>query len=59
MHFLPTSQRIVQFSDGREPKDTDVVVYVDGAFDLFRTRALTGVAFVANAVLLNFRCWPH
>ncbi|RKP27383.1 hypothetical protein SYNPS1DRAFT_12750 [Syncephalis pseudoplumigaleata] len=34
-HFLPTSKRIVQFSDGREPKPTDKVVYVDGAFDLF------------------------
>ena len=45
MHFLPTSQRIVQFSDGREPKDTDVVVYVDGAFDLFRTRALARGCF--------------
>ncbi|KAI9228551.1 MAG: hypothetical protein DHS80DRAFT_27209 [Piptocephalis tieghemiana] len=34
-HFLPTSKRIVQFSEGREPKPTDKVVYVDGAFDLF------------------------
>ncbi|KAI8377779.1 uncharacterized protein BYT42DRAFT_571666 [Radiomyces spectabilis] len=34
-HFLPTSKRIVQFSEGREPKDTDRVVYVDGTFDLF------------------------
>ncbi|KAF7723085.1 Ethanolamine-phosphate cytidylyltransferase [Apophysomyces ossiformis] len=34
-HFLPTSKRIVQFSEGREPKETDKVVYVDGTFDLF------------------------
>ncbi|KAI7900927.1 uncharacterized protein BX663DRAFT_515734 [Cokeromyces recurvatus] len=34
-HFLPTSKRIVQFADGREPKPTDRVVYVDGTFDLF------------------------
>jgi len=34
-HFLPTSRRIVQFSEGREPKPTDKVVYVDGTFDLF------------------------
>ena len=34
-HFLPTSQRIVQFSDGKEAKSTDKVVYVAGAFDLF------------------------
>ncbi|KAI8983820.1 hypothetical protein BDB01DRAFT_790235 [Pilobolus umbonatus] len=34
-HFLPTSRRIVQFSEGREPKSTDRVIYVDGTFDLF------------------------
>ncbi|KAJ3027280.1 UNVERIFIED_CONTAM: Ethanolamine-phosphate cytidylyltransferase [Siphonaria sp. JEL0065] len=33
--FLPTSQKIVQFSEGRDAKPTDKVVYVDGAFDLF------------------------
>lgn len=38
MHFLPTSHRIVQFSDGREPKPDDTVVYVDGTFDLFRAQ---------------------
>ncbi|KAF9348646.1 Ethanolamine-phosphate cytidylyltransferase [Mortierella sp. NVP85] len=36
-HFLPTSRKIVQFSEGREPKDNDKVVYVDGTFDLFHT----------------------
>jgi len=34
-HFLPTSKKIVQFSEGREPKEGDRVVYVNGAFDLF------------------------
>lgn len=34
-HFLPTSRRIVQFSNGKEPKNGDKVVYVDGGFDLF------------------------
>ncbi|KNE64352.1 hypothetical protein AMAG_09378 [Allomyces macrogynus ATCC 38327] len=34
-HFLPTSRRIVQFSEGREPMPGDKVVYVDGDFDLF------------------------
>eukprot|EP00123_Amoebidium_parasiticum_P005577 comp16739_c0_seq1/m.15047 comp16739_c0_seq1/g.15047 ORF comp16739_c0_seq1/g.15047 comp16739_c0_seq1/m.15047 type:complete len:393 (-) comp16739_c0_seq1:586-1764(-) len=33
--FLPTSQRIVQFSEGREPQPGQRVVYVSGAFDLF------------------------
>ncbi|KAG0256782.1 Ethanolamine-phosphate cytidylyltransferase [Actinomortierella ambigua] len=36
-HFLPTSRKIVQFSEGREPKAGDKVVYVDGTFDLFHT----------------------
>ena len=33
--FLPTTQKILQFSNGRSPKPTDKVVYVAGAFDLF------------------------
>lgn len=33
--FLPSSRKIVQFSTPREPKPDDVIVYVDGAFDLF------------------------
>ncbi|XP_053666632.1 ethanolamine-phosphate cytidylyltransferase [Anopheles marshallii] len=33
--FLPTTQKIIQFSDGKPPKPTDRIVYVAGAFDLF------------------------
>ncbi|XKL63384.1 hypothetical protein PGB90_005748 [Kerria lacca] len=33
--FLPTTQKIIQFSEGKEPKPTDKIVYVAGAFDLF------------------------
>ncbi|KAK9726423.1 hypothetical protein RND81_05G213900 [Saponaria officinalis] len=33
--FLPTSRRIVQFSNGKGPKPDSRVVYIDGAFDLF------------------------
>lgn len=33
--FLPTTQKIIQFSDGKAPKIGDRVVYVAGAFDLF------------------------
>jgi ethanolamine-phosphate cytidylyltransferase len=32
---LPTSKKIIQFSEGREPEPGDRVVYVDGTFDLF------------------------
>jgi ethanolamine-phosphate cytidylyltransferase len=34
-HFLPTTRKIVQFSEGREPKPGDKVVYIDGTWDLF------------------------
>ncbi|KAI8559587.1 hypothetical protein RHMOL_Rhmol04G0185900 [Rhododendron molle] len=34
-HFLPTSRRIVQFSNGKGPGPTARIVYIDGAFDLF------------------------
>lgn len=33
--FLPTSNRIIQFADGKTPKPGDRIVYVAGAFDLF------------------------
>ncbi|XWS22038.1 hypothetical protein CRYUN_Cryun29cG0000600 [Craigia yunnanensis] len=34
-HFLPTSRRIVQFSNGKGPGPDAHIVYIDGAFDLF------------------------
>lgn len=34
-HFLPTSRRIVQFSNGKGPGPNARVVYIDGAFDVF------------------------
>lgn len=33
--FLPTSRKIMQFSDGKSPNPGDKIVYVAGAFDLF------------------------
>lgn len=33
--FLPTTQTIMQFAEGRPPAPNDVIVYVCGAFDLF------------------------
>jgi ethanolamine-phosphate cytidylyltransferase len=32
--FLATSRRIMSFSNHKEPKPTDRVVYVDGDFDM-------------------------
>ncbi|KAJ6395135.1 hypothetical protein OIU77_020406 [Salix suchowensis] len=34
-HFLPTSRRIVQFSNDKGPGQDAHIVYIDGAFDLF------------------------
>lgn len=33
--FLPTTQTILQFAEGRPPAPNDVIIYVSGAFDLF------------------------
>lgn len=33
--FLPTSRRLVQFSNGRVPPEGASIVYIDGAFDVF------------------------
>jgi len=33
--FLPTTQKIIQFSEGKDPKPGDKIVYVAGDFDLF------------------------
>lgn len=33
--YLTTTNRLLQFSNGREPSPNDKVVYVDGGFDLF------------------------
>ena len=33
--FMPTSRRLVQFSDGKTAPANAKIVYIDGAFDLF------------------------
>jgi ethanolamine-phosphate cytidylyltransferase len=38
--FLQTTNKIIQFADGREPKPTDKIVYTAGAFDLFHVGLL-------------------
>lgn len=35
--FLPTSRRLVQFSNGRQPAEGARIVYIDGAFDCFHS----------------------
>lgn len=53
--MMPSNHRLVQFSQPiREPKEGDRIVYVDGAFDLFRTRPLAAMQSHAHA-----RHWPR
>ncbi|VDO34270.1 unnamed protein product [Onchocerca flexuosa] len=33
--FLPSTRTIMQFAEGRSPREHDVIVYVSGSFDLF------------------------
>lgn len=33
--FLPTTNKIIQFAEGKDAKPGDKIVYVAGAFDLF------------------------
>lgn len=44
--FLQTSQKIIQFASGKEPQPGDTIIYVAGAFDLFR-------------ILQNWECRPR
>ena len=46
--FLPTTQKILQFSNSRVAKSTDRVVYVAGAFDLFHIGHLDFLERVAS-----------
>lgn len=32
---MPTSRRLVQFSEGKTAPDGGLIVYIDGAFDMF------------------------
>eukprot|EP00095_Tigriopus_kingsejongensis_P010823 maker-scaffold1135_size60270-snap-gene-0.15 protein:Tk10823 transcript:maker-scaffold1135_size60270-snap-gene-0.15-mRNA-1 annotation:"Ethanolamine-phosphate cytidylyltransferase " len=45
--FLPTTQKINQFSNARPPKAGDKIVYVSGAFDLFHIGTLDFLEKVA------------
>lgn len=39
-HFLPSSHKIVQFADGKDPQPGDKIIYAPGAFDLFHVGLL-------------------
>jgi ethanolamine-phosphate cytidylyltransferase len=35
--FLATTRRLITFSNGKEPKPNDKIVYISGSFDLLHT----------------------
>ncbi|KAK6789828.1 hypothetical protein RDI58_013628 [Solanum bulbocastanum] len=52
--FLPTSRRIVQFSNGKGPGPNARVVYIDGAFDLFHAGHVETI-FLPSQILRSAR----
>ncbi|XP_071796948.1 ethanolamine-phosphate cytidylyltransferase-like [Asterias amurensis] len=44
--FLPTTRKIIQFAEGKEPRPGDKIIYCPGAFDLFHAGH---VAFLEQA----------
>lgn len=56
--FLQTSQKIIQFASGKEPQPADTIIYVAGAFDLFRIftyRRRAGFVLRGRRALLPLR----
>lgn len=49
--FLQTSRKIIQFASGKEPQPGETIIYVAGAFDLFRILWDRGGALRAHACL--------
>lgn len=59
--FMPTSRRIVQFSDGIPAPPNARIVYIDGAFDMFHPghiEILKVSHFHLQAMLRQSLCGP-
>ncbi len=55
--FLPTTKKITQFSEGKEPKPGDKIVYVAGAFDLFRILLKIVSLYIVPSMFEVFHYW--
>lgn len=53
--FLQTSQKIIQFASGKEPQPGDTIIYVAGAFDLFRILDCFVMSTVLVCLFLYFK----
>jgi hypothetical protein len=48
-HFLPTTKKIMQFSDGKEPKPSDRILYIAGVVQCY--------FFIICTSCLNYLCY--
>ena len=53
--FLQTTNQIVQFSPGKEPKPEDKIIYVSGAFDLFHVGHVDFLEKVIRLVVIRVK----
>lgn len=51
--FLQTSQKIIQFASGTEPQPGDTIIYVAGAFDLFRILIMQNIIRTELLILVE------
>lgn len=58
LQFLPTSRRLVQFSNGRVAPEGARIVYIDGAFDVFHPGHVKILQVASQSPFITLSaCW--